>query len=152
MRRRTVNQSLPALMLGAGLPAAAPALQAGGKKTLRLMIPSPETVMDPVQTNSDSYTNLMLAQIFESPLVFDYLARPAALLPNTAVAMPEVSADGRVFTIRLRPGIYFADDPAFKGQPRELVAQDHVYAIKRFYDPAYNSSDLYLFESLQLPA
>lgn len=34
---------------------------------------------------------------------------------------------------------------------RELVAQDYVYALKRFYDPRWNSSDLYLFESLKLP-
>jgi hypothetical protein len=65
--------------------------------------------------------------------------------------MPEVSADGRVFTVRIRPGIFFADDPAFGGRPRELVAQDYVYAIKRFYDPRWNSSDLYLYESLKLP-
>ena len=36
--------------------------------------------------------------------------------------MPEISADGRVWTIRVKPGIYFADDPAFKGKKRELVA------------------------------
>ncbi len=151
MRRRTVTTSLlPTLLLGAGLTPAAKA-QAPKPKTLRLVIPSTETVMDPVQTNSDSYTNLMLAQIFESPLVYDYLARPAALQLGTAAAMPEVSSDGRVFTVRLKPGILFADDPAFQGLPRELVAQDHVYALKRFYDPAYNSSDLYLFESLKLP-
>jgi ABC-type transport system substrate-binding protein len=152
MRRRTVNSSLPALVLGAALPLEATAQQnlQRNRKTLRLVLPSTETVMDPVQTNSDSYTNLMLAQIFESPLVFDYLARPAALQLGTAAAMPEVSPDGRIFTVRLKPGIYFADDPAFNGRPRELVAQDHVYAIKRFYDPVYNSSDLYLFETLKL--
>jgi ABC-type transport system substrate-binding protein len=44
-----------------------------------------------------------------------------------------------VFTIRLRPGIYFADDPAVKGQRRELVAQDYVYAIQRMADPANKS-------------
>jgi ABC-type transport system substrate-binding protein len=40
---------------------------------------------------------------------------------------------------RLRPGIFFADDPAFKGQRRELVAQDYIYAFKRVYDPALKS-------------
>ncbi len=53
--------------------------------------------------------------------------------------MPEVSADFRSFTFRLRPGIHFADDPAFKGRRRELVAEDFVYAIKRIYDPALKS-------------
>ncbi len=30
--------------------------------------------------------------------------------------MPEISADFRTFTFRVKPGIYFADDPAFKGK------------------------------------
>ena len=118
---------------------------------MRLALIAPETTLDPTQTNSDNNTNIVLSHIFEAPLTYDYLARPAQLLPNTAAALPEVSADGRVFTVRLKPGIFFADDPAFGGKPRELVAQDHVYAIKRFYDPRWKSSDLYLFESLKLP-
>jgi ABC-type transport system substrate-binding protein len=35
----------------------------------------------------------------------------------------------------VKPGIYFTDDPAFKGKKRELVAQDYVYSIKRLMDP-----------------
>ena len=41
--------------------------------------------------------------------------------------------------VRIQPGIFFADDPAFKGKPRELVAPDYVYALKRFADPANKS-------------
>ena len=127
-----------------------------GGKTLHLAFASPETTLDPPQTNSDANTSIILAQILEAPLCFDYLARPVRLQLATAAAMPEVSADGRIFTVQIKPGIYFADDPAFKGADgsqlrRELVAQDYVYAVKRFYDPRYNSADLYLFESLKLP-
>ena len=50
--------------------------------------------------------------------------------------MPEVADDFRVWTVRIKPGIYFADDPAFKGKRRELVAQDYVYAFQRVVDPA----------------
>jgi ABC-type transport system substrate-binding protein len=121
------------------------------RKTLRLPIPTPETTFDPVQTNSDLRTSEILSHIFEAPLTYDYLARPARLALSTAAAMPEVSADGKVFTIRIQPGILFADDPAFGGKPRELTAADCVYSIKRFYDPKYNSSDLYNFEQLKLP-
>jgi ABC-type transport system substrate-binding protein len=128
---------------------AQPAAPAG--KTLNVAFRSPETSFDPVQTNSDQNSTVVIAQILEAPLTYDYLARPVQLLPNTAAALPEVSADGRSFTVRLKPGIFFADDPAFNGKPRELVAQDHVYALKRFYDPRWNSSDLYVFESLKLP-
>ncbi len=151
MRRRTLlaaGAAVSATAQAAAPPGGAPA---GGGKTLHLAFPSPETVFDPPQTNSDSNTAGVLAQILEAPLCFDYLARPVRLALATAAAMPEVSADGRTFTVRIQPGIYFADDPAFKGRRRELVAQDYVYALKRYYDPRYNSSDLYIFESLKLP-
>jgi ABC-type transport system substrate-binding protein len=151
VKRRTLlaaSAAVPAL----GAAAVAPAQ--GGRdagKILHLAFASPETTLDPPQTNSDNNTSVLLAQILEAPLCFDYLARPVGLALATAAAMPEVSADGRTFTVRLQSGIFFADDPAFKGRPRELVAQDYVYSLKRYYDPRYNSSDLYLFESLKLP-
>jgi len=141
------------LLAAAGIAPAAALAQApsGKKKVLRLPLVSPETTFDPVQTNSDRNTSTILAQILEAPLTYDYLARPARLVTATAAALPEVSADGKQFTVRIQPGIFFADDPAFKGKPRELTAADFVYAIKRYYDPRYNSSDLYVFESLKLP-
>ena len=73
--------------------------------------------------------------IFEGLYEFDYLAAPARVVPNTAAAMPEISDNGRTWTIRLKPGILFADAPAFKGKPRELIAQDYVYSITRRLDP-----------------
>lgn len=151
MRRRSLIHGLPAAAWGlpAGRALADPAASDG--KTLSVAFPSAETSLDPTQTNSDQNSIIVIAQILEAPLTYDYLARPVRLLPNTAAALPEVSADGRSFTVRLRPGIFFADDPAFNGRRRELVAQDYVYALKRFYDPRWNSSDLYIFESLKLP-
>ncbi|MFT3819157.1 MAG: ABC transporter substrate-binding protein [Rubrivivax sp.] len=149
-RRLLATAALPCSAIA--LPAVAAPLAGGsGRKVLRLAIESPETTLDPVQTNSDGNTSTVLSQILEAPLGYDYLARPARLLPVTAEALPQVSAGGRVFTVRIRPGIFFAEHPAFGGRPRELVAADYVYAIKRFYDPRWNSSDLYLYESLQLP-
>jgi len=141
------------LLAAAGLGPAAVLAQsrAGKRKVLRLPLVSPETTFDPVQTNSDQNTSTVLSNILEAPLGYDYLARPARLVTTTAASLPEVSADGKQFTVRIRPGILFADDPAFKGGKRELTAADFVYAIKRFYDPKYNSSDLYVFESLKLP-
>lgn len=148
MRRRPLLGTLPALALASRASAAQPA---AARKVLRVAFPSPETTLDPVQTNSDSNTVLLLSQILDSPLSYDYLARPAQLRPATTVALPQISADGRVFTLDIRPGIFFADDPAFGGKRRELTAQDYVYSIKRFFDPRWNSSDLYLFETLKLP-
>jgi ABC-type transport system substrate-binding protein len=111
---------------------------AAPRKILRVAFNTPETSFDPVQI-VDLYSRTITPHIFEALYTYDHLARPAKIKPLTAVAMPEVSADWRVWTIRLKPGIYFADDPAFKGQRRELVAGDYVYAIKRTADPALKS-------------
>ena len=40
---------------------------------------------------------------------------------------------------KLRKGIHFTPDPAFKGAKRELVAEDFVYSFKRFMDPKNRS-------------
>ena len=154
MKRRdtlTLAAASAASLAAGAAPSGANATKAAGGKTLRLAFNTPETSFDPPQTQSDANTSSVLAHILEAPLGYDYLARPVRLRPVTAEALPQISTDGREFTLRLRPGIFFADDPAFKGQPRELVAEDYVYSIKRYYDPRWKSADLYVFESLKLP-
>jgi ABC-type transport system substrate-binding protein len=105
---------------------------------LRVLFESAETGFDPAQV-SDLYSNRVNAHIFESLLGYDPLAIPVRQVALTAEAMPDVSADYTVWTVRLQRGIRFADDPAFRGRPRELVAADYVYAFKRIYDPAWKS-------------
>jgi ABC-type transport system substrate-binding protein len=105
------------------------------QKTLRYAFLVAETSLDPVKVN-DLYSRTLTPHIFEAPLRYDHLARPIKIRPNTAEAMPEFSEDFRVWTVKIKRGIYFADDPAFKGKKRELVAQDYVYAFKRYADPA----------------
>jgi ABC-type transport system substrate-binding protein len=114
--------------------------------TLRVAFRVAETGFDPVAIG-DENSNRVAACIFESPLTYDPLARPVKMVPLTAEALPEVEDDSRSFTSRIRPGIFFADAPAFGGRPRELVARDYVYAIKRYYDPRNNSELLYLWEN-----
>jgi len=84
--------------------------------------------------------------MFDAPLTYDYLAQPAKLKPGTAVALPEISADGLTYTLRIKPGIYFADDPAFKGKKRELVAADYVFGIKRILDPKMRSNSVIMVD------
>ncbi len=121
----------------------------GAPRVLRYAFPIAETGFDPAQI-SDLYSRTVMAGIIETPLAFDFLARPFKLKPNTAAEMPQISADFRTFTFRLKPGIYFADDPAFKGRKRELVAEDYVYSLKRHYDPRWNSPNLYRLEAAKI--
>ena len=118
-------------------------------KTLRYAFPIAETGFDPAQI-SDLYSRTVAAGIFDAPLEFAFMARPFTLRPNTAAAMPEVSADFRTFTLRLKPGILFDDDPAFGGKKRELTAADYVYSIKRHYDPRWKSGNLYILEGAKI--
>ncbi|HWL72692.1 MAG TPA: ABC transporter substrate-binding protein, partial [Burkholderiaceae bacterium] len=107
-------------------------------KVLRYAFPIAETGFDPAQV-TDLYSRTVTPHIFDALYRYDHLARPFKIKPNTAAAMPEVSDDFRIWTIKLRPGIYFQDDPAFKGQKRELTANDYVYSFKRYYDPRWKS-------------
>ncbi len=115
-------------------------------KILRLAFPTAETGFDPPRV-SDTYSNTINESIFERLLTYDYLAQPARLIPMAAAAMPEISADGTVYTFRVTPGIYFADDPAFAHHvPRELTAEDFVYSFKRVLDPELRSPWAFMIE------
>jgi ABC-type transport system substrate-binding protein len=141
------------LALLTGLPlvcrAAAPQADSGAPaaaKVLRYAFPIAESGFDPAQV-TDLYSNTVLANIFEAPLEYEYLAEPARVRANTAARLPEVSDDFKRFVFRIQPGIHFADDPAFKGVARELTAADYVYSIKRHYDPRWKSGKLYQLEA-----
>ncbi len=141
MQRRDVLAAAGAATLWptlAALPASAIAQAVTGRKVARISFPAAETGFDPAQIN-DLYSNTVLAHIMEAPLQYDFLARPAKLIVRTAAAMPDVSSDFRTYTVRIKPGIFFTDDPAFKGQRRELVAADYVYQFKRIFDPRWKS-------------
>lgn len=128
-------------------PASAPQQQ----KVLRMFLSTSETGLDPAAA-SDNATLSLLENLFDPLLRYDYLARPAKLRPNTATALPQVSADGLTYTFRIRPGIYFTPDPAFKGVKREVTAADYAYSLGRLLDPALRSPWSYIFEGKRAEA
>ena len=90
--------------------------------------------LDP-QDMGDTTSSSVGAKIFETLYTYAYLERPYKVIPMLADGMPEISEDGRKQTIRIKRGIYFADDPAFpEGRGRELTAEDFIYAWKRMAD------------------
>ncbi|HEX5802363.1 MAG TPA: ABC transporter substrate-binding protein, partial [Azospira sp.] len=128
---------------------AAAAQNAAPAKVIRYAFPIAETGFDPAQI-SDLYSRTVAQGIFEAPLTYDFLARPAKVKPATAVALPEISDDFKRFVFQIRPGIHFADDPVFKGRKRELTAADYVYSVKRHYDPKFKSPSLFQLENAQI--
>jgi ABC-type transport system substrate-binding protein len=115
-----------------------PAQSGAAPKVFKYAFPIAETGFDPAQI-SDLYSRTVAAAIFESLYTWDYLARPAKVIPNLADGMAQVSPDFKTFTFKIKKGVYFAADPAFKGVKRELTAQDFVYSFKRHYDPKFKS-------------
>lgn len=134
-RRLAIWLGMAYLMLGsvqAGSNAADPA------KVLRMAFPIAETGFDPVRVN-DLYSNIVNAAIFQPLVTYDWMARPSTIVPDAAEALPEVTDDGKLYTFKIRKGLYFSADPAFKGQKRELTAQDFVYTLMRHMDPKNKS-------------
>ena len=101
--------------------------------------------LDPAMLSSVNVANL-LENVMEPMLRYDYVARPLRLVPNTLEAIPEAAEGGRVYVCRLKRGVLFAPDPAFKGEPRELTAADYAYAIRRLFDPRYRSTQFFLVD------
>ena len=119
--------------------------KADPSKVIHWYFPTGEAGFDPCRV-TDLYSNTVNEAIFERLLTYDYLARPAKLVPMAAEAMPEVTDQGKTYVFKLRKGIFFTPDTAFKGQKRELTAQDFVYSYMRFMDPANRSQWAFMLE------
>src|SRR6266516_3606429 len=103
-----------ALMLSAlTLPVGSHAADPG--KTLRITFQVAETGFDPTRT-SDYYSGMVIEAIYDRLLTYDYLARPAKLVPLAAESLPEITDNGK------------------------------TYSIKRFFDPRNRPPYAFLFE------
>ena len=118
---------------------------ADGAKTLRVAFSIAETSFDPAFA-SDAASDGIIANVFDTMLDYDYLARPVKLVPRALDAMPEVQDNGRIYVCHVRKGLYFTPDPAFKGKRREMTAADFAYGLARILDPAVKSPWLWLID------
>ena len=122
-----------------------PASAADPNKVVRHVFPAAETGFDPAGAQ-DMFSGTVEQAIFETLLTYDYVARPSKLVPGLAEAMPQVTDDGKTYTLKIRKGVYFTPDPAFNGKKREVVAEDCVYSLKRLIDPKLRSPWAWLVE------
>ena len=145
LARRCRSSLTVAVLIAACLTAPSQVAAADANKVLRYAWRIAESTFDPVVA-SDLYSHTALEGMLDPMLAYDYLAQPPKLIPNTLREMPEVGEGGTLFTFRLRSGIHFIPDPAFKGKQRELIAQDYAYSLRRFFDPKLKSPWLFLFD------
>ncbi len=114
-------------------------------KVIRTTIEAQDAGFEAALT-ANAYSDMVNEAIGESLLTYDYMARPAKLVPQSVEAMPTIEDEGRTYTFHIIKGIYFSPDPVFKGKKRELTAQDYVYSLKRFMDPKVRAQWRFLFE------
>ena len=103
------------------------------------------TTFDTTQSGTQ-YTSTITTAIYDTLYEYKYLKMPFELKTNLATAMPQVSEDGLTYTIKIKKGVTYSDDPAFvDGKGREVVANDFVYSLKRHFDPANRSQGAWLW-------
>ncbi|NNF67843.1 MAG: hypothetical protein HKM98_10080, partial [Gammaproteobacteria bacterium] len=140
------------IVLGAALVVSACGGEGGrdpavaGQKVYRHSMDQAPVSVDPAQA-ATVYTNFIVLNVYDTLYSYKYLARPYELDTNLAAAMPEISDDGLVYTISIKPGVYFIDDPAFAdGVGREVVAADFVYSMQRHFDPKFLSQGAWVWQ------
>jgi hypothetical protein len=115
---------------------------------VRVGMPAVPHTLDPARAQFSAEFTVM-AGIYDTLYALDPLSQNAALVPLAAAALPDLSANGRVYTIRILPGIFFASHPVFGGKLRELTAGDFAYSISRILDPALRSPSASTLEGVQ---
>ena len=110
------------------------------------VLPMKISTLDP--GNIDTFYELIVAgQIFENLYGYHYLKRPYEVVPVLADGMPRVSDDMLIYTIKIKKGVYFHDDPCFQyGYGRELTASDFIYSFKRIANRKYLNKNWWVFE------
>ena len=79
---------------------------------------------DPIQSDEET-KSYCVQNVYDSLYEFHWLKRPLELVPCLAAEMPRVSGDGLTWTIPLKRGVRFADDPCFPGgKGREFADED----------------------------
>lgn len=117
-----------------------------GLKVYRHSMDESPTSLDPVQA-SNVYANHVLINAYDTLFSYQYLARPYVLKPNLADGWPEISDDTLTYTLRLKRGVHFIDDPCFPGgKGREVTAADVVYSLKRHFDPSTRPQGAWLWQ------
>jgi len=102
--------------------------------------------LDPVNVG-DTTSDGVCKDFFECLYTYHYLKRPYEVICQLAAEMPEISADGMTYRIRIRQDVFFHDDPCFAdGKGRQLKASDFVYAWKRIADTKVRSKNWFMFD------
>ncbi len=94
----------------------------------------------------DTISATVIYQVYETLYEYHYLKRPYTLQPLLASDMPVIEDDGKKYTIKIKPDIYYQNTEVFGDKPRAVKAQDFVNQIKRLAFIPTRSNGWWLFE------
>jgi len=99
--------------------------------------------LDPVLINS-KHADDIASQVFDR--LVD-LNGDLELIPELAKELPAISADGRIYTFKLRTDAFFHGDSCFPGaKGRRLTAEDVRYSFTRCCDPRTSTVAFWAFK------
>jgi ABC-type transport system substrate-binding protein len=103
------------------------------------------STLDPANSY-DSVSMSVIYQSYEQLYEYHYLLRPYKIIPLIAEDLPKIENGGKRYTIKIKEGIRYHDDPAFGGKPRFVKSVDFVNQIKRLAYIPNKSTGWWLFD------
>lgn len=116
-----------------------------GSKKLTLNLGSPVSTLDPA-LSYDTVSSTILYQTYDTLFQYHYLHRPYTLEPLLAEDMPKISKDQKTYTFSIKKNVRYHPDPSLGEQPRIVMAEDFITAIKRLAFIETKSNGWFLFE------
>ena len=112
---------------------------------LNMALSGEVSTLDPANAY-DTISASVIYQSYEQLYEYHYLKRPYTIIPLLAQEMPIVENNGKRYTIKIKKGVRYHDDPCFNGKERFVTAQDFINQIKRLAFKGTNSNGWWLFD------
>ncbi len=131
---RIIRQACGVVLLASLLACGSNPYPSEPKGTLHTYLRDAVKSLDPALADGQ-FGVLSVLNLYDQLYEYHYTKRPYELKPCLADALPEMSDDALTYTIRLKQGVRYANDPCFPdGKGREVVASDVVFCLKRLMD------------------
>ncbi|RLA65236.1 MAG: hypothetical protein DRQ88_02840 [Epsilonproteobacteria bacterium] len=114
-------------------------------KTLNLALSTNISTLDPA-VSYDGASAQLVYQSLETLYEYDYYKRPYRLKPLLAESLPQISKDGTKYLIKIKKGVRFHPNPAFKERERFLKSIDFINQFKRLAFIPTRSSGWWLID------
>lgn len=111
--------------------------------TLRFPLSQSVENFDPAIVFSDDALTL-ISQSLDTLYQYHYLKRPYEVIASMALELPQISDQGKTYTIKIKPGLFYHEHPSLS-ENRDVTSEDFINQIKRLAFKPLNSTGDWLF-------